>query len=471
MGLLVRGLLTFFATEIGGVYYMDLMRVYNKLPILGQNIACSIEGKRIKKNRYNKEFNKTFHSYKQRSNWTYEQKCEFRDKRLQKMIRYCYQSVPYYRKIFDEYGINPDTINSLDDLKVLPFLTKNMVKDNFEDLISNDFDKNRMIKRSTSGTTGSGLTFYTTDKAIHEQFATFWRARNNIGIEFEEYNATFGGQNVVPLEQNKPPFWRYNIPGNQVYFSVFHLHEKNIESYISELGKKKIKWIHSYPSSISLIAKYMIENDIELKHKIRYITTGSENLMDTQKDMIYNAFGVVPYQHYGQAENVAIFSEDLDHKILVDEDFSAVEFIYDSELQIYKVVGTSLNNYAMPFIRYEIGDVADYTETSEGRRINFIDGRSDDYIILSNGTKVGRLAHVLNGVSNISESQIVQKRIGEINIRVVKGRDYNIEDEKQLIKNMQTKIGEAEKINIEYVNVIPKTKNGKLRFVISEIKK
>ena len=206
------------------------------------------------------------------------------------------------------------------------------------------------------------------------------------------------------MEQNKPPFWRYNIPGNQVYFSVFHLHEKNIESYISELGKKKIKWIHSYPSSISLIAKYMIENDIELKHKIRYITTGSENLMDTQKDMIYNAFGVVPYQHYGQAENVAIFSEDLDHKILVDEDFSAVEFIYDSELQIYKVVGTSLNNYAMPFIRYEIGDVADYTETSEGRRINFIDGRSDDYIILSNGTKVGRLAHVLNGVSNISES-------------------------------------------------------------------
>ena len=53
----------------------------------------------------------------------------------------------------------------------------------------------------------------------------------------------------------------------------------------------------------------------------------------------------------------------------------------------------------------------------------------------------------------------------------MKGRDYNIEDEKQLIKNMQTKIGETEKINIEYVNVIPKTKNGKLRFVVSEIKK
>lgn len=64
MGLLVRGLLTFFATEIGGVYYMDFMKVYNKLPILGQNIACSIEGKRIKKNRYNAEFNKTLHSYK-----------------------------------------------------------------------------------------------------------------------------------------------------------------------------------------------------------------------------------------------------------------------------------------------------------------------------------------------------------------------------------------------------------------------
>lgn len=448
---------------------MDLMKVYNKLPIFGQNIACSIEGKRIKLNRYNKEFNKTLHSYKQRSNWTYEQKCEFRDERLQKMVRYCYQSVPYYRKIFDEYGINPDSINTLDDLKVIPILTKNMVKDNFKDLISDDFDKNKMIKTSTSGTTGSGLFFYTTDKAIHEQFATFWRARNNIGIELEEYNATFGGQNIVPLEQNKSPFWRYNIPGNQVYFSVYHLNEKNIESYISELGKKKIKWIHSYPSAISLIAQYMIENDIKLKNKVRFITTGSENLMDTQKDIIYNAFGVVPYQHYGQAENVAIFSEDVDHKVLVDEDFSAVEFIYDSELQIYKVVGTSFNNYAMPFIRYEVGDVVDYTETREGRRINVIDGRRDDYIVLSSGTKVGRLAHILKGVLNISESQIVQKKIGEITINIVRSNHYSKDDETQLIRNLHSRIGYSEKIYIEYVNKIPKTKNGKLRFVISEI--
>lgn len=256
-----------------------------------------------------------------------------------------------------------------------------------------------------------------------------------------------------------------------MYFSVYHLNEKNIESYISELGKKKIKWIHSYPSAISLIAKYMTENDIKLKNKIRFITTGSENLMDTQKDMIYNAFGVAPYQHYGQAENVAIFSEDVDHKILVDEDFSAVEFIYDSELQIYKVVGTSLNNYAMPFIRYEIGDVVDYTETREGRRINFIDGRRDDYIVLSNGTKVGRLAHILNGVSNISESQIVQKKIGEITINIVRNNHYSKDDEAQLIRNLHNRIGCSEEINIEYVNEIPKTKNGKLRFVISEIKK
>nr|WP_312579450.1 hypothetical protein [Sedimentibacter sp.] len=450
---------------------MNLMKIYNTLPIFAQNLACSFEGKRIKVNRYNSEFNRILKGYNQRNNWSYGQKCEFRDKRLQKMIKYCYQSVPYYREIFDEYGINPNSINTLDDLKVIPILTKDMVKGNFKDLISSDLDKKKMIKRSTSGTTGSGLTFHTTSEAIHEQFATFWRARNNIGIEFGEHNATFGGQNIVPLNQNKPPFWRYNIPGNLIYFSVYHLNDKNIESYISEIEKKKIEWIHSYPSAISLIAQYMIENNIKLKSKVKFITTGSENLMDLQKDMIHSAFGVVPYQHYGQAENVAIFSEDCNHQIFVDEDFSAVEFIYDSNLQNYKVVGTSLNNYAMPFVRYEIGDVVDFIETSEGRQINSIDGRSDDYIVLSNGTKVGRLAHILNGVSNISESQIIQKKIGEITIKIVRGNDYSKDDENQLIKNLHTKIGEAENINIDYINEIPRTKNGKLRFVISELKK
>lgn len=389
---------------------MNLMDIYNRLPIVGQNIACSIEGKRIELNRYGNDFDKKFNEYKTRNSWTYERKCEIRDKKLQEMIRYSYKSVPYYRELFDSYGINPESIITLNDLKTIPILTKEKVKANLNNLISNDFDKKQMIKMHTSGTTGSGLSFYTTKESINEQFATFWRARNNIGLEYGSWGATFGGRNIVPIKQQKPPFWRYNIPGKQIYFSVYHINEETYRYYLKEIESKNIKWIHSYPSAISLIAKYMIDNNIKLKTKIEYITTGSENLMESQIEMITKAFGVIPFQHYGQAENVAIFSEDKYHDIYVDEDFSAVEFIYDKELQTYKVVGTSLNNKAMPLLRYEVGDVVDFCETEDGRKIMSIDGRKDDYIVLKNGSKIGRLAHILKGISNISESQIIQKK-------------------------------------------------------------
>lgn len=447
---------------------MNIMDIYNKLPITLQNMACSIEGKRIQMNRYNSKFFKTLKEYQARNDWSYEEKCEYRDRKLQEMIIYSYNSVPYYKKLFDEYGINPKQIKTLDDLNIIPILTKADIKANFNDLISTEFDKKKMIKASTSGTTGSGLNFYTTEETLHEQWATFWRARYNIGLEYGTKGATFGGRNVVPIEQKKPPFWRYNKPGNQIYFSVYHINEENFYTYIKELEDKKIEWIHTYPSAISLIAKYMIDNRIKIKSKIKYITTGSENLMDSQKELIIEAFGVTPYQHYGQAENVAIFSEDKNHNMYVDEDFSAVEFILDKELQVNKVVGTSLTNKAMPLIRYEIGDVADFSETKDGRKIVSIDGRKDDYIILRDGTKIGRLAHILNGVSNITESQIVQKKEG-ITIKVVKGIYYSEKDENKLISNLQKRIGYSEDINIEYVDEIAKTKNGKLRFVISEM--
>src|SRR5699024_5253454 len=130
------------------------------------------------------EFFKTLNEYQSRSNWSYQQKCDYRDKKLREMIEYCYNYVPYYTNLFNEYGINPSRIKTIDDLKQIPIMTKDDVKANINDLVSTKFDKSKMIKSSTSGTTGSGLSFYTIEKTLHEQWATFWRARHNIGIEY-----------------------------------------------------------------------------------------------------------------------------------------------------------------------------------------------------------------------------------------------------------------------------------------------
>lgn len=81
--------------------FVDTMKIYDLLPVWGQNIACTLEGFRVRNNKYGERQKKYLESFMSRSTWTYEQKCEYRDQQLQKMIEHCYLHVPYYRKLFD----------------------------------------------------------------------------------------------------------------------------------------------------------------------------------------------------------------------------------------------------------------------------------------------------------------------------------------------------------------------------------
>ena len=137
----------------------------------------------------------------------------------------------------------------------------------------------------------------------------------------------FGGRRIVPISQVKPPFYRTIEPTKQVMFSGYHLSEKNVHHYVSAMSAFGVDWIHGYPSILSNLSVLMLEAKLKLKCKIKWITTGAENLLDFQKVNIEKAFGVIPIQHYGQAEAVANISECPNRNLHVDEDFSYVEFI------------------------------------------------------------------------------------------------------------------------------------------------
>ncbi|MDR1183190.1 MAG: hypothetical protein LBK67_00150, partial [Coriobacteriales bacterium] len=148
------------------------------------------------------------------------QLAEYRDAKLKKMIKHCYETVPYYTQLFNEGEVNPNSIKSLEDLRILPILTKSIVNKNPEDFISTAIPKSKMVTMHTSGTTGSSFVFQTTQEVICEQWAVWWRYRRALGIEFGTEQAMFGTQRIVPVNQHKPPYWRYNKANHQTYFSA-----------------------------------------------------------------------------------------------------------------------------------------------------------------------------------------------------------------------------------------------------------
>ena len=115
----------------------------------------------------------------------------------------------------------------------------------------------------------------------------------------------------MPASQNLPPFWRYNSPCRQVYFSAFHESPENILYYVEKIKKKKITWIHGYPSLLTALANGVIENNIDLNGQIKFVTIGAENLLSYQREAMLRAFGVEPFQHYVMSEAVANFQSIL----------------------------------------------------------------------------------------------------------------------------------------------------------------
>lgn len=448
---------------------MNLMKIYNKLPAWCQTMAVSLAGWRIQKRRYDALFEDRYQDFMSRNNWTYEQKCSYRDAQLRKMVKHCYETVPYYRNLFDQLDIDYQQIKCLDDLKILPILDKQTIRDHYEEFFSESYDRADLIEQHTSGSTGTGFSFYQNREAHADVWAHVWRGNHNIGLNRDMWCAYFGGRSIVPPEKKNGPCWRINYPGKQIMFSIYHMNDNIFIQWMKVLNQHRPPWIQGYPSALVPFASYLERTNQRLNYVPKVITLSSENVSWSQEDFLYRIFGVYPMQNYAQCEAVATFRQRLDHRIFVDEDFAAVEFVPEDEHGLCRIVGTTLSNYAMPFLRYDTKDLAVWCMTEDGREILSLDGRDEDDIKLHDGGSIRRLSRVFQDQLHITEAQIIQKSLDAVEFHVVKSPDYTEDDEQRLEKAIGGYLIDRIGWKIVYVDELRRNKNGKVRFIISEL--
>ena len=235
-------------------------------------------------------------------------------------------------------------------------------------------------------------------------------------------------------------------------------------------------WIHGYPSTLAYLAGLKRDLCLPGIPSLKMITVGAESLLPHQKKMMESVFGVAVREHYGMAEGVANISECSEGCLHVDEDFSYVEFLkIPGEENLYKIIGTNWANTAFPLLRYDTGDIATIEERkcscgNMGRIVSNIDGRKEDFVILPSGAKIGRLDHIFKDMVEINAAQIYQPDESKIILKIVPGNGYDkSKDEIALLSETRKRLGHEIKIDVNYVDDLPRTKNGKLRFVVSDI--
>lgn len=158
----------------------------------------------------------------------------------------------------------------------------------------------------------------------------------------------------------------------------------------------------------------------------------------------------------------------------VDEDFSAVEFVPAGEDNLHRVIGTNMSNRAMPFLRYDTGDLVRLSSQPcgcgrPGRVVASIDGRVEDNVELPNGARISTLDLVFQDQTRVRAAQIRQRDVGSIDVLIIKNKGYTERDETNIVRNFTQKLGNEIAIRIHYVDEIEKTPGGKTRFVVSEI--
>jgi phenylacetate-CoA ligase len=220
----------------------------------------------------------------------------------------------------------------------------------------------------------------------------------------------------------------------------------------------------------------MLEKNLSAPESVRIVTTGAENLLDSQRETIRNAFECEVREHYGLSESVANISECEHGRLHVDEDFSHVEFIpVDCEANQHRIVGTNWSNPAFPLFRYDTGDIATLSDEEEcpcgrlGRIVERIDGRQEDYVVIPSGARIGRLDHIFKDLVSVRSAQIYQPGPERVVLRIVKGKGYTKGSEREVLREARERLGSKIDIEVEYPDEIPTTDSGKLKFVVSDI--
>lgn len=464
------------------VPYAKGVHIYNKAPLWMKEVfsVCMAPVPR------SIMFGSGFHNYFRELNKTQWYKLEdlekLQEKKMRALIKHAYFNVPYYHRIFRGKNINYQDIKTLEDLKKLPLLTKDDIRNHFNELVAINANNYMYGVGNTSGSTGKFFSFLLDQQNREMEYATVWRQLNWAGIQFNDKIATFRGD-LANETDYKNTLWMQNALSKELVFNTFDLNKGNIKKIVDKLSKFKPRLIKAYPFVLYYIALHMEDYAGKAVEPLA-IQTSSELLSKKQRDVIQEQFNCQIFNWYGHAEYAISAGECENHDgFHINMESGIVEFLSKDESvsssELGEITATGLHNYSMPLIRYRTSDIGSYVneKCNCGRELtimNSFEGRISDMIVSPNGKVISGVsfeAYWLHRISphtsHIECFNVIQKTKRKLVIEMVKCEDYCEKDKEYILKELSILLGDDMDIDIIEVDSI--TTSGKWRFTKSEI--
>jgi phenylacetate-CoA ligase len=411
--------------------------------------------------------------------WDEDKLNDYRLKKLINLVKYAYDNVPYYQNLFNSIKLKPADIRGIEDIRKIPILTKEIVRKENMNMVSRTFDMKHVMKGKTGGTTGSPVITFSDPQNRSFIWASYYRWYEWMGIELGDKATTLWGARTVLSDSliEKTRNRLINFLQNSITINSFEMNEVTLPLIYEKIKKSQPVILKGYLSALLYLANYCESvNDKSIRPKV--LSTTTETLLPHNRLYLEKILQAPVYDQYGCGEVSAIAYECSHHNGLhINQEHVIVEILDESgcctEGQTGRMITTGLDNYVMPFIRFENGDSAANSPVKCKCGINqplltSIAGRIGDTIVLANGSRVhgvffSDILYELNILAEkIQRFQVYQNAPGEIEFRF----ESTIKVEDRVMGQLKEALLKFfNKVEIRHVKKLQNEENGKFRYI------
>lgn len=459
-----------------------LLKSYTKIPLWAANLLAPMYYLIPENKRYGSVYVREMNELERISKITSDEIQKEKNAALEKLVAYSYEHVPYYRELFDSIKLSPSEIKEEKDLVKIPFLTKEILIKNREKLLSDEFDKTELVYLTTSGSTGTPAGFYVQKESPMRERVYCNFMFKDLGLEPDSSRLVMRGKEFW-AQKTKGKNWQWDGLKRELSINIFDMTPENMEDYCKAIEKYKPDFAFGYMSAMYTFCKYIASRPQKIKHQFKGYLAISETVTEEQRRFVENVINARVFSFYGMSERVIIAGECKDSTEYHVEPMYGIAEIIDENGNVItqpgisgELVGTGLLNYAMPLIRYKIGDISSWSENENckcgscKKRLTGVQGRKTKDVLIGKDGSVISLAS-LEVHSEIydymSRYQFVQNREGEVTVKAVSVNDIPLTQER--LKKISEVFTERTKGKIKFtaeaVEKISPKKNGKLSII------
>jgi phenylacetate-CoA ligase len=388
---------------------------------------------------------------------------EYQLNELRAILIHSFENVPYYTELFKSINFNPEKVNSFEDINVIPYLTKDIIRRNFENLKSVKRIKGGSFSTTTSGSTGEPLKVFLDFNSFFSETAFIYYYRKKLGYLFEDKVVTFRGIGFGDK------LYSLNPVNNETIFSPFKLSAETLDVYRKKINEIKPAYFNGYISAIYYFAKLLSDKGQSLEFQLKGIFLTSENINGPERLFVESFFKVKTITFYGHTERCVIAQEFKQGEYMFDPFYGYTENLNLND-DVYEIIGTGFLSRTMPLIRYQTNDIC---RLAANNMIS-ISGRRDinDYMVGINDEKITHPAlHILSDILvNVTNYQFIQEKKGQAVLLIVPNKDFHLSEIPHIKNSIERNMKGVIEFEIKIVDKMILSPGGKYQMFINDIR-